>query len=195
MEQRYPRNAANIKSQLLESNSGTSRRNVACKVSAMTPAKNHTYSLQYSFNQTLDAPAEVAFDWCTDYQPSDIAMMKEEGERNIQKITDDTILLTETTKKNNRLVRKTKLVRLNRPFLSWTNTHIAGPNRHSQFLYKIVPEGKTRCRLYFQGLLIQYSRKPLTPRQLHNIARNERQGDATAWRHLAASLRKETASR
>lgn len=159
----------------------------------MKREKRHTYSVQYGFNQLLLAPAEVAFDWCTDYQPYDLTIMKEKGKRDIQKITDDTILLTETTRKNNRPIRKTKLVRLNRPSLSWTNTHIAGPNRHSQFLYTILPEGKTRCRLYFQGLLIQYSQKPLTRQQLRKIARDERKGDATAWHHIAASLRRETA--
>jgi hypothetical protein len=153
---------------------------------------NYAYSVPYAFSQLLAAPAEVAFDWCTDYQPYDLAIMKEEGDRDIQKITDDTILLTETTRKNDQPIKKRKLVRLNRPSLSWTNTHVAGPNRHSQFLYTIVPEGKTRCRLYFQGLLIQYSRKPLTRQQLRRIARSERNGDATAWRNLAASLRRET---
>ena len=154
-----------------------------------------TYSVKYAFNQPLPAPAEVAFDWCTDYQPYDLAIMKEKGKRNIRRITDDTILLTETTRKKNRLIRKTKLVRLNRSSLSWTNTHIAGPNRHSQFLYKIVPEGRTRCRLYFQGLLVQYSRKTLGRQQLRKIATEERRVDSMAWRNLAAALRRETAYR
>jgi hypothetical protein len=155
----------------------------------------HTYSVGYSFNQPLAAPAKDAFDWCTDYQPYDLTIMKENGKRNIQKITHDTILLTESMRKNNHLIRKTKLVRLNRPTLSWTNTHIAGPNRHSQFLYTIMPEGKTRCRLHFQGLLIQYSRKPLDRRQLRKIARDERAADSTAWRHLADALRTERTER
>jgi hypothetical protein len=157
--------------------------------------KLHAYSVGYTFNQPLAAPAEVAFDWCTDYQPYDFEIMKEEGKRNIRTITDNTIVLTETTHKNNRIVKKTKLVRLNRSSLSWTNTHIGGPNRHSQFLYKIVPDGKTRSRLYFQGLLIHYSRKNLDRQQLRRIAREERRGDVMAWRHLAAALRRETAYR
>ena len=157
----------------------------------MKGAKVHAYSVPYSFQQQLAAPAGVAFDWCTDYQPYDLAIMRERGKREIQKLTDDTVMLTETTRKRNRLVKKTKLVRLNRRLLSWTNTHIGGPNRHSQFLYKIVPEGKARSRLYFQGLLIQYSRKTLAPQQLRKLAREERRADSTAWHHLAAALRKD----
>jgi hypothetical protein len=155
------------------------------------PERIRAYSIKYAFNQSLAVPAQVAFDWCTDYQPNDFAIMKEKGRRDVQKITDDTILLTETARKNNRSIKKTKLVRLNRPSLSWTNTHIAGPNRHSQFLYKIVPEGKTRCRLHFQGLLVQYSRKPLNHHQLNRIAREECREDSTVWRHLAAALKRQ----
>ena len=157
--------------------------------------KVYAYSIEYAFNQPLAAPAHVAFKWCTDYQPYDFAIMKEKGKREIQKMTDSTIVLTETTRTKNRIVKKTKLVRLNKSSLSWTNTHIAGPNRHSQFLYRIVAEGRKRSRLYFEGLLIQYSRKPLSRQQLRKIAKDERLGDATVWRHLAAALRKDTAKR
>jgi hypothetical protein len=160
----------------------------------MKRERHHVYSVKYGFNQPLPVPADEAFDWCTDYQPYDLAMMKEDGKRTIRKITDDTILLIETTRRNNRSIRKTKLVRLNRPELSWTNTHIAGPNRHSQFLYKIVPEGKTRSRLYFKGLLVWYSRKKLRGRQLLRIGREERLADSTAWRYLATALRGQAAN-
>ena len=158
----------------------------------MKRKKNYVYSISYAFTQRLSASAKAAFEWCTDYQPYDLAIMKENGKRDILKITYDTILLTETMKKGRRSVKKTKLVRLNKPSLSWTNTHVAGPNRHSQFLYKIVPEGKKHSRLYFQGLLIQYSRKPMSIGQLRKIAREERRGDSTVWRHLAAALRNDT---
>ena len=157
----------------------------------MKRERPHAYSVKYGFNQELSVSASEAFDWCTDYQPYDLAMMKEHGKRTIRKITDDTILLTETVQRNDRSVRKIKLVRLNRPELSWTNTHIAGPNRHSQFLYKIVPEGKMRSRLYFKGLLVCYSRKRLRRQQLLRIGREERLADSTAWRYLAAALRSE----
>ena len=174
------------------SDSRTSRRDGELQVISRKHKNLYTYSVKYAFNQPLAAPAEIAFDWCTDYQPYDLAIMKEKGKRNVQKITDDAVVLRETTRKRSRRIRKTKLVRLNRPFLSWTNTHIAGPNRHSQFLYKILPEGSTRCRLYFQGLLVQYSRKTLSCRELRKIAAEERRVDSMAWRNLAAALCRET---
>jgi len=161
----------------------------------LTPKLSHVYSVKYAFNQLLAAPAADAFDWCTDYQPYDFDLMKEKGKRTIRKITEDMIILRETMAKKNQTVTKTKLVRLDRAGLSWTNTHIFGPNQHSQFLYKIVPEGRSRSRLYFKGLLICYSSKPLSRRQLLKIGRTERRLDATVWHHLAAELRKEAAGR
>ena len=155
----------------------------------------HAYSVKYGFNQTLSASAREAFDWCTDYQPYDFALMKEQGKRSIRKINDDTILLTEQIRKGKRTEKKTKLVRLNRPELSWTNTHISGPNKHSQFLYRIEPEGKNRSRLFFRGLLICYSRERLTRSELKKIGKQEREGDSTVWRHLAAALRQDIADR
>ena len=152
-------------------------------------------SVRYTFTQSLALPAKEAFEWCTDYQPYDLAMMKEEGKRTIRKITEDTILLTESIPKKNKTITRTKLVRLNRPELSWSNTHISGPNRHSQFLYRILPEGKTRSRLFFRGLYVCYSSRPIPRKQLQRIGREERRGDSTVWRHLAAALREENAAR
>jgi hypothetical protein len=157
----------------------------------MRTYKLHAYSVKYGFNQSLSAPAERAFEWCTDYRPDDLATMREAGRRTIRRIASDSIILMETIPKRNGAIRRAKLVRLNRPELSWISTHISGPNRHSQFLYRLAPEGKTRCRLYFKGLLVCYSRKPLTGLQLLKIGREERRADSTAWRHLAAALRKE----
>ena|SRR5271157_733500 len=114
----------------------------------------HVYSVRYSFKQSLTLPAKEAFEWCTDYKPYDLTLMNETGKRRIRKLTHDAILLTETTRRNKKTVTKTKLVRLNKPQLSWTNVHITGPNRHSEFLYKIEPLGKNRSRLNFIGLLI-----------------------------------------
>ncbi len=157
--------------------------------------RNHAYAVQYAFSQGLSAPASLAYDWCTDYQPYDFAIMKEKGSRKIERITENTILLTESTRRRNHVIKKVKLVRLNKPSFSWTNTHIGGPNRHSQFLYRIVPEGKARSRLYFQGLLIQYSRKRLGSKELMRIATEERRADAKVWRNLAEALRRESGHR
>lgn len=151
----------------------------------------YVYSVKYDFKQSFRLPAKEAFDWCTDYTPYDLTLMNETGKRRIQKITHDAILLTETTLRNKKTVTKTKLVRLNKPQLSWTNVHISGPNRHSEFLYKIEPLGKSRSRLNFTGLLIYYSRRTLTKRTLRKIARAERRADSLAWHYLSTAMWKD----
>jgi hypothetical protein len=155
----------------------------------------HVYSVTYGFKQPLKLPPQDAFDWCTDYKPHDLAIMQETGKRKIRKLTSDAIILTETTGTSKKPVTKTKLVRLNRPELSWTNTHISGPNRHSEFIYKIEPHGKNRSRLKFTGLLMCYSIDVLTREKLRKIARDERRADSRAWHYLAAAMEKEMNSR
>ncbi len=155
----------------------------------------HAYSVKYQFSQILDLPAKQAFDWCTDYQPNDASLMNWKGSRRIRKITYDTLVLTETMRKKNLKVTKTKLVRLNKPQLSWSSTHLTGPNKHSQFLYKLIPEGYKRSRLYFTGLMVCYSKRPLSNGQLQKIARTERNGDSATWHRLATAIQKETANR
>lgn len=148
----------------------------------------NAYGVRYGFNQTFNVPAKNAFEWCTDYKPSDLALMREKGERRILRITEDTIILTETFHKAATTIKKRKVVRLNKPNLSWTNTHISGPNLYSQFLYEIVPVGKNRSRLNFTGLLICHSKAALNKRKLNRITAIERRVDSRAWRHLAAAM-------
>jgi len=136
-------------------------------------------------------PAKEAFEWCTDYKPYDLTLMNETGKRRIRKLTHDAILLTETTRRNKKTVTKTKLVRLNKPQLSWTNVHITGPNRHSEFLYKIEPLGKSRSRLNFTGLLIYASRNAVSKRTLRKIALDERRADSRVWHYLSIAMRKD----
>jgi len=155
----------------------------------------HVYSVTYGFTQPLKLPPQEAFDWCTDYEPYDFTIMRETGKRRIRKLTHDAILLTETTVTSKKTVTKTKLVRLNRPELSWTNTHISGPNRHSEFIYKIEPQGKNRSRLKFTGLLICFSNNVLTREKLRKIARDERRADSRAWHYLAAAMEKDIIAR
>lgn len=155
----------------------------------------HVYSVKYGFKQPLKVPPQDAFEWCTDYKPYDFTIMRWKGKRRIRKLTHDAILLTDTYFTNKEPVTKTRLVRLNRPELSWTNTHISGPNRHSQFIYKIEPQGKNRSRLKFTGLMICYSRNVLTVEKLRKIARDERQTDSKAWHYLAAAMEKDVSSR
>ena len=149
-------------------------------------------SLSYKFSQRLDAPANVAYRWCTDYQPNDLSLMYEKGHRTIRWVTDDTVILREVVHQNGKLIKKIKLVKLDPENLSWYNIQLSGPNRHSAFIYRITPEGKDRSRLNFTGLLVVYSQARLNNRALRRIARSERRYDATAWKHLAKALHEET---
>ena len=87
-------------------------------------------------------------------------------------------------------VTKVKLVRIYPDRLSWTNTHISGPNRHSQFLYEIVAEGASACRLDFTGLQV-LEVETGTRQELAAVARTLREEDAAIWKNLARALASE----
>ena len=177
----------------MESNTGNRSRNrKICEVVQGSVIAMPVYSVKYGFKQTLPLPAKEAFVWCTDYKPYDFTLMHETGKRRIQKLTRDAIILTETTRKKKKTITKSKLVRLNKPQLSWTNVHISGPNRHSEFLYQIEPLGDNRSRLSFTGLLICNPKRALSRQTLRNIARDERDADSRVWRYLAIAMRKDT---
>jgi hypothetical protein len=109
--------------------------------------------------------------------------MKEAGKRKIEKLSDDTVILTDTS---NGKVTKTKLVRLYPKELFWTSTHISGPLKHSQFLYRIAPEGKNRSRLDFVGR--QLESRMMTKSEARALARKVRKEDSAAWKYLAKAL-------
>jgi hypothetical protein len=146
------------------------------------------YPVRYRFIQLFSVPAVTAFGWCVDYEPHDLGLMRLKGERRIRRITEDAIILHETTYSKGRAVRKTKLVRLDPAHLTWSNTHVAGPYRHSQFLYRILPAGRNSSKLDFTGLLLIRSRTKLTPKKLKQIADDERKQDSRSWKNLAKAM-------
>lgn len=101
-------------------------------------------------------PAEDAFKWCTDYRENDFSLMGIKGSRQIRKVSDGVVILTDTIFSNGKTVTKKKLVRIDAKKFFWSNTHLAGPNRHSQFLYQIIPIGQ-KSKLEFIGLQVNYS--------------------------------------
>ena len=149
------------------------------------------FSLSYKFIQRFPVPAQEAFEWATDYQPNDLTLMGEDGKRTIQKITKDTIILKEDIMHRRGRTSKVKLVRLNPRALSWHNIHIRGPNKYSEFLYQITPEGKRRSKLTFTGLLVLYSEGRLSSQKLKQIANREKHYDSKAWKRLANAMAKE----
>jgi hypothetical protein len=149
------------------------------------------FSTYYKFNQQFSVPAKEAFDWCTNYQPGDLALMGEEGNRRINKLTSDTVILEERVVQDDKRVTKVKLVKLNRSTYSWHNIQLKGPNRYSEFIYEIVSEGRRSSRLFFTGLLLVYATKRISQQRLWRIANMEREYDSKAWKRLASAMAKE----
>lgn len=149
------------------------------------------FPVSYKFNQQFPVPAQEAFDWCTDYQPTDLALMGEDGKRRINRLTGDTVILEEDVVQDNKRVTKVKLVKLNRRTHSWHNIQLKGPNRYSEFIYEIVSEGRRRSRLTFMGLLLVYSTKRISQQRLRQIANRERGYDSRAWKRLASAMAEE----
>ncbi len=146
-------------------------------------------SINYRFTQRFKVPAVAAYRWCTSYEPSDLELMHEEGNREIEQLSKDAFILKDTYHRGSKSISKTKLVRLHPRELFWTNTHIDGPNRYSQFLYKIVPEGRSVSRLEFTGL--QLEPEEMTRNEASAFARRVRKEDSASWKHLAKAMEKE----
>ncbi len=146
-------------------------------------------SFGFSFSIRLPASADRAYRWATDYTPGDLALMHESGRRTVETLTPDTVLLTDTVFQGGRRVRKQRLVRLRPEERSWINTHVAGPLKHSQFLYRITPLGRNASRLDFVGLQVEHGTRALSAAQRARRAKEVRRDDRNAWVHLVRAMR------
>ncbi|MBI3116091.1 MAG: hypothetical protein HYZ12_02005 [Thaumarchaeota archaeon] len=117
--------------------------------------------------------------------------MGKRGKRRIRKISDDTIILEDVTYRDGKPVVKSKIVRLDPVRLSWTNTHLTGPTKYSQFLYRITPEGNAGSKLEFTGLQVEYSKTKVTADRIASLERKYREEDSESWRNLARAMEKE----
>ncbi len=152
-------------------------------------------SLHFRFRQTFRVPARAAYEWCTDYRTSDARLFEQKWRREVRRLTEDALILTETTWPRGRPRVIRRLVRLSPRDLSWTNTHISGPFRHSQYWYCIVPDGPRRCHLVFTGLRLIRTPRPLSASEKTRRAEQERLGDARLWRdRIAPVLQNELAN-
>jgi len=145
-------------------------------------------SIRYEFSQHFDVPAGEAYKWCTDYDPNDLPLMGEKGTRKIEWISKGAVILRDSVKKDRKTITKTKLVHLDPLTLTWTNTHVSGPYKYSQFLYRIVPEGKSSSRLEFTGLQLMDVDDNRNARKIASAIRKE---DSGAWKLLAKALEKD----
>jgi hypothetical protein len=148
-------------------------------------------SERYKFSQKFDVPASEAYKWCTSYDPGDLKLMGEDGNRSIERIADDTVVLSDTFSKDGQTFTKEKLVRLYPERLSWVSTHITGPAKYSQFMYEIHPLNKTSSRIDFTGLQIDYNETQPTKKEIPVRAAQLKKEDSLAWKLLAKAMHKD----
>lgn len=153
-------------------------------------------SLRYRFRQDFGVPARPAFEWATDYAPDDGRLFSRKTRRSVERISDDAFILTDLTYPEGRARRIRRLVRVDPKQMAWTNTHLDGPFRNSQFWYRIVPDGRGACHLDFEGFLLEKVRRRLSPAQAARRAELNRRHDAAEWRRfLGPALEAEVRAR
>jgi len=116
--------------------------------------------------------------------------MGDEGHRNVQRVNDDTFILTDDFETKEGRLTKEKLVRIYPESLSWTNTRISFDGKFSQFLYQIVAEGKGGSRLDFTGSQIFPGKNPGRAK-LTAMAKRLVIEDSASWRNLAKAMSEE----
>ena len=143
---------------------------------------------RYPFRQHFAVSAKEALQWCTSFDPHDHVLMGNQGvERQVSIIAEGTIILKDLFHKATGTIEKEKLVQLYPDQLSWVSTHLTGPNRYSQFLYKISADGKEGSILDFTGLHLGYVVKI----GAEELAQKLCADDAAAWKLLAKAMEKE----
>lgn len=116
-------------------------------------------------------------------------MGDEAAERQITRVTDATVILTDTFYIGKGSVEKQKLVQLYPDQLRWVSTHLTGPNKYSQFIYEISSEGKGVSRLDFTALHLEYEN--LESASAKSLAEKLKKEDSAAWKLLAKAMIKE----
>ena len=143
--------------------------------------------VRYRFCQRFAVSAKRAFEWCTTFDPQDHKLMGDKGvERHITNLAEGTIILKDIFHAGTGTIEKEKLVQLYPDQLSWVSTHLTGPNKYSQFLYKISPEGGASI-LDFTGLHMDYQTKT----GAETLAQKLCKEDAAAWKLLAEAMEEE----
>lgn len=143
-------------------------------------------SLRYRFRQPFRVSARSAFAWCTDFQPDDGLLFERRTVRSVERLGPDAVVLTDLTFPGGRRRRIRRLVRIDPEAMAWTNTHLDGPFRHSQFWYRVVADGPARSHLEFEGLKLERSRRRPSPKETARRAGAERRADSTSWRRRLA---------
>jgi len=148
------------------------------------------YALRYRFSQHFAVSAQDAYNWCTDFQPEDHALMGEENAiREVRWLTESTVILKETFHTNEGDTEKEKLVQLYPYRFMWVSTHLSGVNKYSQFIYEINPE-EGASKLEFTALHIEHV-EHLGKKNLKALEDDLLSYDSNVWKRLAKTMEKE----
>jgi len=145
-------------------------------------------SVRYEFSQPFRVSAAAAFRWCTDYSPTDHALMGLKGRRKVKRISEDTVIVDDTLYPAGKAVRKTKLIRIDAKRMNYYNFHLTGPTKNSLYIYQIVPVGENSSRLDFSAYEVYYPKKAPTAEQLAENLSAESDSWHTEWGNLAREM-------
>jgi hypothetical protein len=148
-------------------------------------------STKYEFSQRFNVPAAQAFEWCTDYDPKDHNLMGNKGFRKVTRVSDDTVLLEDTTYQDGRAVTKKKVIKIDKERMTYFNFHTMGANKNSLYFYRIVPEGEGKSRLEYTGYELTYPKRAPTKKQLAATAEADAAARAEEWGRLAQAMERE----
>ena len=147
-------------------------------------------TFRYRFSQRFVVSAQEAYNWCTDFQSEDHALMGEENaKREVRWLTDSTIILKETFHLGQGEIVKEKLVQLYPDRFMWVSTHLSGVNKYSQFIYEINPE-EGASKLEFTALHIEHV-EHLGKKNLKALEDDLLSYDSNVWKRLAKTMEKE----
>ena len=148
-------------------------------------------TIHYMFTQHFEVPAKTAYSWCTSFSAEDFSVINQENaEREIVPLTDEVLILRDRYKTGQGWLIKEKLVHLYPDKLMWTSTHLSGPNKHSQFMYKIKAETKQTSYLVFTANHIE-DQKNLSCEDVCLVAEKCCSVDSDVWSRLAEALNKQ----
>jgi hypothetical protein len=151
--------------------------------------------LRYAFGQRFRVSARRAYAWCTDYRSDDHDLIGEKGRRRVSRLSKEILLLTDTWPLPRRgYIKKVKLVRLEPKDLAWTSTNLFGPTRYSQFLYRVVPEGRRASRIKISGVQVDRTPGRPTGARTASLTRRLCREDAAAWALFARAMEAELGS-
>jgi len=142
-------------------------------------------SVRYNFIQRFVVSAQEAFDWCTDFNSQDNMLMGNKmAEPQITHLANGVLILKDSFNSVTGKIEKQKLVHLYPDQCRWTSTHLTGPNKHSQFLYKITSQSKNTSFLTFKALHLEYNQREDAKLLAERLCKE----DAYAWKLLEGAM-------